>query len=307
MIEDPTDTGQAEAVPAAPVAGTAGIADVTVAQGSTADADGADAKPAEKSPWDDPRLPWTGKPGKQDIACWAAIVGSGLFVLLILPFRAALVGTHPVLGELLNGSTESIIAAAAFARVGKGSLIVAILAAFAGIMKFDLVWWWAGHLWGERIVAIISGKRTAGPKYLARVHKWGWRFSWPAVIVSPFLPIPTSIVYVVVGTAGMSLVTFIILDLIGTALWVGTLMGLGWVLGQRAVKVAQTISHYSLWITIGLVVLVLFWQFGGSRRKKLGARYKRTCIWPCSCMGCRAICVMRVNHPDHAITPPGSR
>jgi membrane protein DedA with SNARE-associated domain len=226
-----------------------------------------DAQPEEKSPWDDPRLPWTGKPSKADVACWAAIVGSGLYLLLILPFRASLVGTHPVIGELVNGSTESIIAAAAFASVRKASLIAAILVAFPGLMKFDLVWWWAGRLWGEKIVQIVSGKRSYGPKFLARVHKWGWRFSWPAVIVTPFLPIPNSIVYVVVGVAGMRLVTFIVLDIIGTALWVGLLIGLGYVLGQRAVTIAKTISHYSLWISIGLVAIVLAAQFRGSRRK----------------------------------------
>jgi membrane protein DedA with SNARE-associated domain len=260
VIDDPAQATETE--------GT--IAEMTEPEATEAEAPHGEAQQpadAEKSPWDDPRLPWNGKPSKADIACWAAIVGSGLYLLAILPFRAALVGTHPVIAELTNGSTESVIAAAAFASVGKGSLIVAILVAFPGLMKFDLVWWWAGRLWGEKIVHIIAGKRSSGPKFLARVHKWGWRFSWPAVIVSPFLPIPNSIVYAVVGVAGMPFVTFIVLDLIGTGLWVGLLIGLGDVLGQRAVNIAQTISHYSLWISIGLVVIVLAAQFRGNLRK----------------------------------------
>jgi membrane-associated protein len=228
----------------------------------------AGAQPDGKSPWDDPRLPWTGKPAKADIALWAAIVGSGLFLLLILPFRAALVGTHPVIGELLNGSTESIIAAAAFARVGKGALAVVILAAFPGLMKFDLVWWWAGARWGEKGITLLTGGRKSASRYMARVRKWGPRFSWPAVVVSQFLPIPTSILYVIVGWAGMSLATFLVLDAIGTALWVGTLVGLGYALGHRAVIVAQTISHYGLWVSLGIVVLIVASQVRSSRRKR---------------------------------------
>jgi len=65
--------------------------------------------PAAASPWDDPRLPWSGKPGRLDVLCWAAITLSGLYYLLLLPFRASLVGTHPVLLVLLNGSTEGIV------------------------------------------------------------------------------------------------------------------------------------------------------------------------------------------------------
>jgi membrane-associated protein len=84
-------------------------------------------------------------------------------------------------------------------------------------------------------------------------------------VVAPFLPIPTAIIYVVVGWAGMRLITFLILDAIGTLLWAGMLAGLGYELGHRAVVVAQTISHYGLWISIGLVVVILFFQVRSQR------------------------------------------
>jgi membrane protein DedA with SNARE-associated domain len=137
------------------------------------------------------------------------------------------------------------------------------------MMKFDLVWWWAGRLWGEKLILLISGRRSHGSKSMARVHKWGPRFTWPAVIVSPFLPIPNTIVYAVAGWAGMRLATFIVLDFIGTALWVGLLVGLGWALGHHAVVVAEAISKYGLWISIGIVVIVVVGQFRGTRRKGL--------------------------------------
>jgi membrane-associated protein len=220
----------------------------------------------QRPAWDDPRIPWAGKPRRVDILCWAGIMLSGIFYYVMLPFRASLVGTHPVLLELLNGSTEAIIAGAAFARVGHGSLIVVLLAAVPGLMKFDPLYWWAGRLWGERIIALLSGKRNRGAKYMSRVQRWGRKFTWPAVIISPFLPIPNAIIYVIAGWAGMRLVTFIILDVIGTLLWAGMLVGLGYALGHHAVVVAQTISHYGLWISIGLVVLIVFFQVRSQRR-----------------------------------------
>jgi len=216
-------------------------------------------------PWDDPRIPWAGKPGRADILCWAGIILSGIFYWAMLPFRASLVGTHPVLSELLNGSTESIISAAAFARIGHGSLIVALLAAVPGLMKFDLLYWWAGRLWGERVIALLSGRRNRGAKYMGRVQRWGRKFTWPAVVVSQFLPIPTAIIYVIAGWAGMRLVTFIILDLIGSLLYAGLMVGLGYDLGHHAVVVAQAISHYGLWFSIALVVVIVFFQVRSQR------------------------------------------
>jgi len=226
--------------------------------------------------WDDPRLPWSGKPRRVDILLWAGIVLSGIYYWALLPFVAPLVGTHPVLLEVLNGNTAAIISAAAFVRVGHGSLIVVLLAAIPGLMKFDVLYWWAGRLWGERLIAILSGRRNRGGKYMGRVQRWGRKFTWPAVIVAPFLPIPTAIIYVVVGWAGMRLVTFIILDIIGSLLWAGMLAGLGYELGHHAVVVAQAISHYGLWISLGLVVVIVFFQVRSQRHMMQVAAQART-------------------------------
>jgi membrane-associated protein len=219
-------------------------------------------------PWSDPRLPWEGKPRRVDIACWAAITLSGLYYLALLPFRAALVGTHPVLLELLNGSTEAIVSAAAFARVGHGSLTVVMLASIPGLMKFDLIYWWAGRLWGERIILLFSGRRKHGAKFMERVRHSGRWFTWPAVVISPFLPIPNAIIYAVAGWAGMSWVTFLILDAIGSLAWAAMLAGLGWSLGQHAVSVAEDISKYGLWISIGIVVVVIAGQMRHAKAQR---------------------------------------
>jgi membrane-associated protein len=221
------------------------------------------------NPWSDPRLPWEGKPRRVDIACWAAITLSGLYYLALLPFRAALVGTHPMIGVLLNGATESIVSAAAFARVGHGSLVLVLLASIPGLMKFDIIYWWAGRLWGERIVHLFAGRsdrqRRRGLKFLARVDRWGRWFTWPAVVISPFLPLPNAIIYAVAGWTGMRWYTFLILDAIGSLAWAGMLAGLGYALGQHAVSVAQTVSKYGLWVSIAIVVLVVAGQMRSAR------------------------------------------
>jgi membrane-associated protein len=225
------------------------------------------AAEAEHRPaWDDPRIPWAGKPRRVDILCWAGIMLSGIFYWVTLPLRTHLVGTHPVISELIGGGTESIISAAAFARVGHGTLIVVLLAAIPGLMKFDPLYWWAGRLWGERIIALFGGKRNRGARYMARVDRWGRKFTWPAVVVANFLPIPSAIIYVIAGWAGMRLLTFVILDIISTLLWAGLLAGLGYALGHHAVVVAQAISHYGLWVSIGLVVIIVFFQVRSQRQ-----------------------------------------
>jgi len=232
---------------------------------ATAQAGGTETGPASGRRWDDPRLPWAGQPRAADIACWAAITASGLYFLVLLPFRAELVGTHPIALEMLNGSTEAIVAGAAFARVGHGTLLAVLLAAIPGLMKFDPLYWWAGRLWGERAVALLGGRRDRGQRYIDRVKRWGRKFTWPVIVIAPFLPVPNAIIYVIAGWAGVSLITFVVLDLIGTMLWTGMLIGLGYALGHHAVVVAQTVSRYGLWFSVAIVMLIIVSQVRSAR------------------------------------------
>lgn len=240
--------------------------------GTAAGEPGEEGQAREASPWNDPRLPWEGKPRRADIACWAAITLSGLFYLAILPWRASLVGTHPVISELLNGSTEAIVSAAAFARVGHGSLVIVLLASIPGQMKFDIIYWWAGRLWGERIIGLFAGRskrqQRRGLKFIARVNRWGRWFTWPAVVVSPFLPVPNAIIYAVAGWTGMRWLTFLVLDAIGSLAWAGLLAGLGWELGHSAVSVAETVSKYGLWVSLAIVLVVVAGQMRGARLQR---------------------------------------
>jgi membrane-associated protein len=267
VTDEPT-TGQA----AAPTGELEPADQPEPAGGPEPEAEPSQEGPPPPSPWSDPRLPWEGKPRRVDIACWAAITLSGLYYLILLPFRASLVGTHPVVGVVLNGATESIVSAAAFARVGHGSLVWVMLAVIPGLMKFDLVFWWAGRLWGARVINLFAGNRERtrqrGERLVARVDRWGRWFIWPAMVLAPFLPFPSAIVYALAGWTGMSWVTFLVLDAIGSLAWGGLLAGLGYALGQHAVSVAQAVSHYGLWVSIAVVVLIIASQVRGDRAHK---------------------------------------
>ena len=64
----------------------------------------------------------------------------------------------------------------------------------------------------------------------------------------------------------MRLRTFLLLDLIGSLLWIGLCVGLGYAIGQRAVDVAKAVSRYALYVTLGLVVVIFARQCWVARR-----------------------------------------
>jgi membrane protein DedA with SNARE-associated domain len=205
-----------------------------------------------------PSLPWQGPGDRADWIILGGMAAAGLVPLLMLPLVPALVASHPALLELLRGSTASIINMGARARVGENSLVLAVLLGVPSLMMFDWVFWLAGRRWGDRVfVWLLGGASPRTEQRLARLHRIESRFGPLAVVLAYLLPVPSPLIYAAVGDGGMRLGVFLALDALGTLLWTGLLAAAGYGLGQRAVDIANAVSHYGLWVTGALVVLIV--------------------------------------------------
>lgn len=223
--------------------------------------DGA-AAPRQKAP-----LPWEGHPERTDLFLMGAITLSGLYLLILMPLTPSLVADHPVWLELLKGSMSGMITMGAKARIGDASLIVAVLAAIPGLMAFDWIYWWAGRRWGRNAIDLFVGNHPKAAARTARLERIIRRFGWLAVVIAYFQPVPNVLIYAAAGWTRMRLRTFLILDLIGSLLWVGLCVGLGYAIGRRAVDVANGISRYALYLTLALVIVVIARQWWVTRRR----------------------------------------
>jgi membrane-associated protein len=179
----------------------------------------------------------------------------GSYRLALLFWTPSLIGTHPLLLETLRGSTSSLVAGGAFASIGRASLVLALLLPLPTLMMSDPFVWWAGRLWGPEVIDLIAGRGAAQRRGVQIAMRLIERARSLAVVLAPVLPVPSVIIYAAAGWTGMKLRWFLLLDLIGTFGWVALMVGLGYALGHSAVNIAHAITHYSLLITIGLVVL----------------------------------------------------
>jgi membrane protein DedA with SNARE-associated domain len=205
--------------------------------------------------------PWSGRARPEDKAILALMALAGILPLALAPLVPALVASHPALLELIRGSTASIVNMGARARIGDTSIAEAVLLAVPSLMMFDWVFWWAGRRWGDQaFVWMLGGPSPRNERRLVRLHRLEARFGPAGVVLAYFLPLPTVLIYAAVGDGGMPLWRFLILDLLGTILWTGALAAAGWQLGQTAVDVADAVAHYALWITLGIVVVIIAWR-----------------------------------------------
>ena len=126
------------------------------------------------------------------------------------------VGQATTADKLLTGDLVVIGAAAAFARVGEEPLWLVVLAGAVGMVKFDVLTWWAGRRWGEGMIRVLSNSRQAQrwTRRLDRTRPWILR---AAVVLAMAPGVPTAIVFAAAGWARMRLTT-VSLALIGLAL-----------------------------------------------------------------------------------------
>ena len=158
--------------------------------------DGA-AKPRQSA------VPWDGRPERLDVFLLAGISLSGIYALALLPLVPSLIGTHPVLLELLRGSLTAMITMGALARVGDQSIVVAVLAAIPGLMLFDWVYWWAGRRWGRRVIDLFLGNHPKAVKRTAQLERLTSRYGWIAVTIAYFQPVPNPLIYAAAGWTRM--------------------------------------------------------------------------------------------------------
>ena len=74
--------------------------------------------------------------------------------------------------------------------------------------------------------------------------------------IAYFQPVPNVLIYAAAGWTRMRLWVFLLLDAIGSGLWIALCIGLGYAIGQDAVDTAKAISRYGLYIGLGLIVLI---------------------------------------------------
>ncbi len=179
---------------------------------------------------------------------------------MFLPASPSLLGRNPVLLEALRASTAAMVAGGAFARVGRASLALALLAPLLTLMASDPFVWWAGRLWGPDVGRLIGGTSPRARRRTERALGFLERYDSWAIVFAYLLPVPSALIYAGAGWTGMSLRRFLALDLAGTLLWIVLVVGLGYAIGHPAVHVATLIGRYSLYIAGGLIVAVVLWS-----------------------------------------------
>jgi len=219
--------------------------------------------------WQDPSLPWQRKPTRAEIACFTWLGVAAAYGVVISILRPGLLGSAPLVLASL-GSWSGVVLTGALAQGGDPWWPLVWVLATVGFLKFDWIYWWAGKLWGRSLIEIWSGKSERARRWNARAERFARKYETLALIVN-FLPIPLprAVILAVLGEAGTTLKKFLTVSVISSFITTGGYLAIGYWIGQPAVAVMDTYGRYLWYVSLAILVVVVWqsWRASASRTK----------------------------------------
>ena len=194
------------------------------------------------------------------LAEWVA----GIIETLGYPGLTALVALESVFPPI---PSEVILPLAGFlAGQGRFSFVLALAATTLGSLLGALVLYGVGAAAGKRRVRRLVEQygqwALLTPDDLTKAESWFDRYGSIAVFTGRLAPIVRSLVSIPAGYNRMPLSRFLLLTAIGSALWNGVLITLGWALGESWRNIEQYVDwlQYLVIAAVAFLVARFVWQ-----------------------------------------------
>lgn len=163
-------------------------------------------------------------------------------------------------------AVPTMIVAGALAASGKlpvtGIVLVAVLACLLG----DLAWYWAGRRFGSGVMRTICRISLSPDSCVKQSELRFQRWRGRVLLIAKFVPGLSTVAPPLVGAMGLRLGSFVVLDVLGSLLWAGAAVGLGYVFAEQidgvlaALASAGTVAFELLLVLLALYIAVKWWQ-----------------------------------------------
>jgi membrane protein DedA with SNARE-associated domain/rhodanese-related sulfurtransferase len=176
---------------------------------------------------------------------------------LLVVFLSVLLGE----GGLPLPAFPLLITAAALVAPSPHQIPDIVLAGVGGCLVADLVWYWGGRRYGNRVLGVLC-KMSLSPDYCVRQMETVFLKVGPwSLLFAKFLPGLSTISVAMAGATRMPLPTFVLLNGIGALLFVGAAVLIGLVFHDAITDVLRMLADIGrfgvLFVLAGLVLYLL--------------------------------------------------
>jgi membrane protein DedA with SNARE-associated domain len=170
---------------------------------------------------------------------------AAVFICVLLEQLGAPVPALPLL--LLAGARAAAEEAFAWRALGLAT---------AACMIADTSWYFAGRRYGRPVLSLLCRASLTPDSCIEKTELSFARRAFLTVLVSKFIPGVSTLAPPLAGAMRMSLGAFLLIDLAGALLWIGSALTLGWLLRDQLEQVTGLLMDLGTKALLGLVVLL---------------------------------------------------
>jgi len=191
---------------------------------------------------------------------YGGIIYSVLFLVIFI--ETGLVAMPFLPGDSL------LFMAGLFARSGELNLAYLFLLLFIAAVLGDNCNYWVGRKIGLKVFTLkFRGKPLVKKEYLDKTHVFFEKHGTKAIIMARFVPFVRTFAPFAAGIAEMSYKKYLAFDLLGGALWIGSLTTAGYLLGE-VTFIRKHVDLVCLGIILVSVLPIIFSAFKSRMAKK---------------------------------------
>lgn len=155
--------------------------------------------------------------------------GTAIYVVL---FLVIFIETGLVAMPFLPGDSL-LFTAGLFARTGHLNMAYLLILLFIAAVVGDNCNYWIGRTVGLRVFHLkLKGKPVVKQKHLDATHAFFEKHGTKAIIMARFVPFVRTFAPFAAGVGEMSYRKYLMFDVLGGALWIGSLLTAGYLLGE---------------------------------------------------------------------------
>lgn len=190
----------------------------------------------------------------------------GTFVYTVL-FLVIFIETGLVAMPFLPGDSL-LFTAGLFARTGHLNLSYLLILLFIAAVLGDNCNYWIGRKIGLKVFTLkFRGKPLVKKEYLDKTHEFYEKHGTKAIIMARFVPFVRTFAPFAAGVGEMTYKKFLSFDILGGALWIGSLTIAGYLLGEVEI-IRKHIDLVCLGIILLSVLPILFSALKARMNKK---------------------------------------
>ncbi len=174
-----------------------------------------------------------------------------------------------------------LFAAGALICAGKMNWFAALGPAIAGSLLADLIWFYLGRHYGNRVLGLLCRISLEPDSCVRRTQNVFTRFGIQGVVAAKFIPGLSTLAPPLAGSSGFSLPRFLFFDGIGSLLYAGSFLLVGVLFSHQLEAIIAALSSLgmgALGVVAGLFILYIAHRYFQRYRLLRGLRMARITV-----------------------------